>query len=53
MGTWDLKNFENDEASDFVLYVMDSGKSMIGEAIGKIAGLLSSHPLDHPLTFNL
>lgn len=48
MGTWGIKNFENDGAADFTSDVIENGKSLIKEAIVKVSELSDDEYLEAP-----
>lgn len=48
MGTWGLKNFENDGAADFAADVQEGDKSLIKDAILKVAELSNDEYLEAP-----
>lgn len=48
MGTWGLKNFENDGAADFTDDVLGNGKNLIKETILKVSEMNSDEYLEAP-----
>jgi len=48
MGTWGLKNFKNDGASDFKLDVLEGDKTLVKNAIQQIVKLNESDYLEAP-----
>ena len=48
MGTWGLKNFENDGAADFKLDVLEGDKTLVKNAIQQIVKLKESDYLEAP-----
>ena len=48
MGAWGHRNFENDEALDFVWEINEGGVQTIREAIEKVINKPASEPLESP-----